>query len=613
MNPSEHKPAPTPSVIHIGGASGFWGDSSIGTFQLLKVPGLNYITYDYLAELTMAIMAGMRMKNPEHGYALDFVELMKRALPAAKAKGIRIIANAGGLNPDGCAKALKEALAESLPDVIIGVVAGDDVSSTLAKLRKEGVELKDQHTNMDAPPFFLTANAYLGAFPIAAALDAGADIVITGRVVDSAMTLGALIHEYKWTPLHLNEMAQGSLAGHIIECGAQATGGLFTDWELVPDWANIGYPIVSVEADGSFEVSKPEGTGGLINKAVATEQMLYEISDPSNYALPDVVCDFTAVEITETDTNRVRIAGAQGKAPSDVYKVCATYPDGFRCIGLLSVVGFHAEAKARRTAEAILERTRNIFKAMNLPDYTRAYYEVIGSETELGPHRKVQLGHEAIVRIAITHSDKKAATVFSKEIAPAGTSFAPGTSGNFGMGRPNVTPLVKLFSCFVPKDSIQASVKINKESLNYTELKHPTTAASGQSDSNTQHPSNSGSINAPEKLDLSKMRGKRLIDIAHGRSGDKGNTSNIGIVARQPEYWPVLQAILTPERIRSYLAHLVQGGVSVFELPRVQGFNIVMQGALDGGGMSSMRNDPLGKGMAQILLTMPLDFEPNPA
>ncbi|MDH4396524.1 MAG: DUF1446 domain-containing protein [Limnobacter sp.] len=593
----------TTKAIHIGGASGFWGDSSIGTFQLLNVPGLNYITYDYLAELTMAIMAGMRMKNPEHGYALDFVELMKRALPVAKAKGIRIIANAGGLNPDGCAKALKEALAETLPDVKIGVVAGDDASSTLAKLRKEGVELKDQHTHMAAPPFFLTANAYLGAFPIAAALDAGADIVITGRVVDSAMTLGALIHEYKWTPSHLNEMAQGSLAGHIIECGAQATGGLFTDWELVPDWANIGYPVVSVEVDGSFEVSKPEGTGGLINKAVATEQMLYEISDPANYALPDVVCDFTTVSIRETGTNRVRIEGATGKAPSELYKVCATYPEGFRCIGLLSVVGFNAEAKARRTAEAILDRTRAMFKSMNLPDYSRAYYEVIGSETELGPHRKVQLGHEAIVRIAITHSDKKAAAIFSKEIAPAGTSFAPGTSGNFGMGRPNVTPLVKLFSCFVSKNDIKPKVTINSQALEYAEPQHP--GSTDQTSSSTKL----GSINEPLPTPLpAALKGKQLIDIAHGRSGDKGNTSNVGIVARNPEYWPLLQSILTPERVKKYLSHLVKGEVHTFELPQVHAFNVVMQSALDGGGMSSMRNDPLGKGMAQILLTMPLDF-----
>ena len=586
---------PIPQSIKIGGACGFWGDSSLGTEQLLKVPGIQYITYDYLAELTLAIMAGMRMKNPEHGYALDFIDLMKRALPAAKSKGIKIIANAGGLNPAGCAAALQQAMTEAGHTIQIGVVSGDDATITLGQLRKDGVELRDQHSGQAAPPFFLTANAYLGAFPIAAALDAGADIVITGRVVDSAMVLGALVHEYRWQTTDLDQLAQGSLAGHIVECGAQATGGLFTDWQRVPDWANIGYPIVEVAADGSFELSKPEGTGGLVNKAVATEQLLYEIHDPANYALPDVVCDFTMVKIEETGPNRVRIDGATGKAPSDQYKVCATYPEGFRCIGMLSIVGFDAQAKARRTGEAILERTRAMFKRQGLADYTRTSIEIIGSETDLGPHAQVQLGHEAMMRIAITHSDKKAAAIFSREIAPAGTSYAPGTSGNFGMGRPNVTPLVKMFSCFVPKHMQTAVVKLGGESIGYQEPEHPKPSA----DIPHSAEKSLDNISIPGEL-----LGKPLIEIAHGRSGDKGDTSNVGIVARKPEYWPLLRHLLRPENVKNYLAHLVKGEVHTFELPQVQAFNLVMKEALDGGGMTSMRNDPLGKGMAQVLLKM---------
>lgn len=586
---------PTPNTIKIGGACGFWGDSSQGTEQLLKVPGIQYITYDYLAELTLAIMAGMRMKNPEHGYALDFIDLMKKALPVAKSKGIRIIANAGGLNPAGCAAALQQAMTEAGHTIRIGVVSGDDATGTLGQLRKDGVELRDQHSNQAAPPFFLTANAYLGAFPIAAALDAGADIVITGRVVDSAMVLGALVHEFKWQTTDLNPLAQGSLAGHIVECGAQATGGLFTDWQQVPDWANIGYPIVEVSADGSFELSKPEGTGGLVNKAVATEQLLYEIHDPANYALPDVVCDFTTVNIEETGSNRVRICGATGKAPSDLYKVCATYPEGFRCIGMLSIVGFDAHAKARRTGEAILERTRAMFKRQGLADYTRTSIEIIGSETDLGPHAQVQLGHEAMMRIAITHSDKKAAAIFSREIAPAGTSYAPGTSGNFGMGRPNVTPLVKMFSCFVPKHMQTAVVQVSGEPVQYLEPEHPKARVE-------THPITERSF---EKVTVPReLLGKPLIEIAHGRSGDKGDTSNVGIVARKPEYWALLQHLLRPENVKNYLAHLVKGEIHTFELPQVQAFNLVMKEALDGGGMTSMRNDPLGKGMAQVLLNM---------
>lgn len=586
---------PTPHTIKIGGASGFWGDSSLGTEQLLQVPGIQYITYDYLAELTMAIMAGMRMKNPEHGYALDFIDLMKKALPVAKYKGIRIVANAGGLNPSACAAALQKTMDDLGQSVRIGVVSGDDATATLGQLRKEGIELKDQHSGLSAPPFFLTANAYLGAFPIAAALDAGADIVITGRVVDSAMVLGALVHEYKWQPTDLDQLAQGSLAGHIVECGAQATGGLFTDWQDVPDWANIGYPIIDVAADGSFELSKPEGTGGLVNKAVTTEQLLYEIHDPANYALPDVVCDFTTVHIENTGPNRVRIHGATGKAPSDLYKICATYPEGFRCIGMLSIVGFDAKAKAQRTGEAILERTRAMFKRQGLGDYTRTSIEIIGSETDLGPHATVQLGHEAMIRIAITHTDKKAASIFSREIAPAGTSYAAGTSGNFGMGRPNVTPLVKMFSCFVPKHLQAPKVEVAGQAIDYAEPAHPVPQGTPAAEYADAPPS----VKIPAEL-----LGQPLIAIAHGRSGDKGDTSNVGIVARKPEYWPLLQHMLQPANVKAYLAHLVKGEIHTFELPQVQAFNLVMKEALDGGGMTSMRNDPLGKGMAQVLLNM---------
>ena len=586
---------PTPNSIKIGGACGFWGDSSLGTEQLLQVPGIQYITYDYLAELTLAIMAGMRMKNPEHGYALDFVDLMKKALPVAKSRGIRIVANAGGLNPSACAAALQKTMDELGHGVRIGVVSGDDATATLGQLRREGVVLKDQHSGQAAPPFFLTANAYLGAFPIAAALDAGADIVITGRVVDSAMVLGALLHEYKWQPSDLNQLAQGSLAGHIVECGAQATGGLFTDWKDVPDWANIGYPIVDVAADGSFELSKPEGTGGLINKAVATEQLLYEIHDPANYALPDVVCDFTTVHIEDSGPNRVKIHGATGKSPSEMYKVCATYPEGFRCIGMLSIVGFDAQAKAQRTAEAILERTRAMFKRQGLADYTRTSIEIIGSETDLGPHATVQLGHEAMMRIAITHMDKKAASIFSREIAPAGTSYAAGTSGNFGMGRPNVTPLVKMFSCFVPKHLHPPKVTVAGQALDYSEPAHPVAHSQPVE----------AAHNAPAHTKIpANLIGKPLIEIAHGRSGDKGDTSNVGLVARKPEYWSLLQHVLQPAKVKAYLAHLVKGDIHTFELPQVQAFNLVMKEALDGGGMTSMRNDPLGKGMAQVLLNM---------
>lgn len=585
--------------IKIGGACGFWGDSTIGTAQLLEAEGLNYLTYDYLAELTLAIMAGMRMKNPEHGYALDFVQLMTKTLPKAKAKGIKIIANAGGLNPQGCANAIKQALSDHMPDLKIGVIDGDDANTAIAEAKKAGHTFTDQQSGAPMPPFLLTANAYLGAFPVAKALQEEADIVITGRVVDSAMTLGALIHEFGWGPKDLNQLAQGSLAGHMIECGAQATGGLFTDWNLVPNWANIGYPIVEVEQDGGFTLSKPNNTGGLINAAVATEQLLYEIHDPGHYILPDVVCDFSEVSIRNTRENEVFIDGAKGYSPPDSYKVCCTYPDGFRCIGLLSIVGFEAEAKARRTAQEILERCSNLLDQQNLAPFTKTYFEVIGSETDLGPHRQVTLGHEAVVRIVVVHPDKKGAAIFSREVAPAGTSYACGTSGNFGMGRPNVSPLVKLFSTLLPKEAVSPNITINGQSVAYIDAPQgvkPTTVSTENADKQILD-----KFSPPPSV-----YGKPLIHIAHGRSGDKGNTSNIGLVARSEEYWPLLQHQITVESVQSWLGHLGELEIKIYRLPNLRALNVVIGKALDGGGMTSMRNDPLGKGMAQLLLKMPI-------
>src|SRR4030095_15083440 len=324
-------------IVRIGGASGFWGDSMVGAPQLVASGMIDYLVFDYLAETTMAILAAARAKKPELGYATDFVDsAMRQVLPEVMQRGIKVIANAGGINPQGCADALK-ALADSLGlSPRIAVVEGDDVGALMPALRDEGV--RDMFTGEACPAQVLSANAYLGALPVARALAAGADIVITGRGVDSAVTLGALTHEFGWTPQEYDRLAGGSLAGHIIECGCQATGGLFTDWQRVPGWATIGYPIVQGRADGSFTLTKPEGTGGLVAPAPAAGQLLYEIGDPGAYALPDVRCDLREVTIEAEGEGRVRVSGARGLAPTDGYKVSATAMQGFRAAGTLVIV-----------------------------------------------------------------------------------------------------------------------------------------------------------------------------------------------------------------------------------------------------------------------------------
>ena len=579
-------------TVSIGGASGFWGDSVTGPLQLVASGRLDFLVFDYLAELTMSLLASARMKNAELGYATDFVSVAMRAvLKDALAQNIRIIANAGGVNPRGCAAALQALAAELGVSVRIAVVEGDDVMALLPALRGEGV--RELQSARPLPDKVVSANAYLGALPIKAALDAGAQVVITGRCVDSAVTLGALMHTFEWRADDYDRLAAGSLAGHILECGCQGAGGLHTDWEAVPDWAHSGYPIAECRADGSFIVTKPEGTGGLVTTATVSEQLLYEIGDPARYVLPDVVCDFTQVTMTKTGEHRVEVRGARGLAPTPDYKVSATYADGYRATSQLTIVGIDADRKARHTAEAILERTRGLFRQLGLPDYSATHIETLGSAYLFGPHQPNVPRFESVMWLAVTHPNKQALELFAREIAPAGTSWAPGTTG--AGGRPSVVPAIKQYAFLIDKARVRARVTLLGEEG--FDIAVPTGGA-------TLEPS--AAAQASVALPPGPTREVPLIELAYARSGDKGDTSNIGVIARRPEDLPLLRAQLTAEAVAAYLAHVVKGRVTRYDLPGIHALNFVCEQALGGGGMASLRNDPLGKGMAQVLLTMPV-------
>ncbi|HWV05136.1 acyclic terpene utilization AtuA family protein [Ralstonia sp.] len=579
-------------TISIGGASGFWGDSITGPMQLVASGRLDFLVFDYLAELTMSLLASARMKNAELGYATDFVSVAMRAvLKDALAQNIRIIANAGGVNPRGCAAAL-HALADELGvRVRIAVVEGDDILPLLPALRDEGVH--ELQSGRPLPDKMVSANAYLGALPIKAALDAGAQVVITGRCVDSAVTLGALMHHFGWAIDDYDRLAAGSLAGHILECGCQGAGGLHTDWEAVPDWAHSGYPIVECRADGSFIVTKPDGTGGLVTPATVGEQLLYEIGDPARYVLPDVVCDFTQVTMAQAGEHRVEVRGARGLAPTPDYKVSATYADGYRATGQLTIVGIDADRKARRTAEAILERTRGLFRQLGLPDYSATHIETLGSAYLFGPHQPNVPRFESVMWLAVTHPSKQALELFAREIAPAGTSWAPGTTG--AGGRPSVVPAIKQYAFLIDKARVQARVTLLGG--DGFDIAVPTGGAALEA---------STAAAASDALPAGPTREVPLIELAYARSGDKGDISNIGVIARRPEDLPLLRAQLTEDAVAAYLAHVVRGRVTRYDLPGIHALNFVCEQALGGGGMASLRNDPLGKGMAQVLLTMPV-------
>ena len=586
-------------IVRIGGASAFWGDSGVAAPQLVRRAKVDYLMFDFLAEVTISIMVNARRRDPTKGYAGDFVTVaMAQVLREVKQQGIKVVTNAGGMNPQGCVDALKALAAEQGVDVKIACVEGDDLLPQVESLR----DAKEMFSGAAMPETIVSINAYLGALPIARALAAGADIVITGRCADSSMALGPLIHEFGWASDDWDRLSAGTLVGHILECGAQATGGLHTDWEKVERWDDIGYPIAECKADGSFVVTKADGTGGLVTPATVGEQLLYEIGDPAAYIVPDVVCDFRDVRIAQVGKDRVEVKGARGRPTSATYKVSATYTDGWRAFGNLTVVGIDAAKKAQRTAEAILARTRTMFRDLNVGDYTETSIEILGAEQQYGPHARVTDAREVVMKLGVRHVDRRALEIFAREISPAGTSWSPGTTGNFGGGRPDPAPVVRLFSFLVDKDAANVSVAMDGERI-------PVDIPRGQAILIPAVPLTPAEPTYAGANDLAAPT--RLIDLVWARSGDKGDSANIGIIARDPALMGVLRAELTAERVRTYFAHLVDGDVTRFDLPGFNAMNFLMTRALGGGGAASLRNDPLAKGFAQMLLDLEISVPSN--
>ncbi|MCZ6862171.1 MAG: DUF1446 domain-containing protein, partial [Alphaproteobacteria bacterium] len=550
----------------------------MGAPQLVRSEGLDYLIFDYLAELTMSILARARARDAGAGYAGDFVSVaMKSVIGEIAARGIRVVSNAGGVNPSACAAALRACADEAGVALKITTVEGDDLLGRADDFRADGVT--EMFSGAPFPDELMSVNAYFGAFPIASALDAGAQIVITGRCVDSALALGPLIHEFGWRADDFDALAAGSLIGHILECGAQATGGLHTDWASVADWPAIGYPIAECTADGSFFLTKPDATGGLIEPQVVSEQMLYEVGDPGAYLLPDVSCDFTQVAMEPAGKDRVRVSGARGNPPSDSYKVSATYLDGYRATAMLTIIGREAKAKAERTADAILTRVRRIFRARNLADFSATDIEVLGAEAAYGPHSRALDAREIVLKLAVAHPDKAALEIFGREVSPAGTSWAPGTTGF--SGRPKAQPKVAMFSFLAPKETAMPRLTVDEQARAFDA---PTTGALPKP-----------ALAATYGNDLHQVpEGARiavpLIALAYARSGDKGDSANIGVIARRPEFIALIHEEVTPARVKDYFAHLVEGTVERFDVPGIGAFNFLLTQALGGGGMASLRN-----------------------
>ena len=582
-------------TVKIGAATAFFNDSRIGIAQLLeKAEGLDYIIFDFLAESVMGGLGRGMANGTGQGFAADFVDgYILPHLSDLLDRRIRIVANAGGLNPAACAEALRIGAEAAGLKVCIGVVDGDNLTSRVDEII--GADTHDMFDGssvlekVEAADHINALVAYTGAFPIAAALAAGADIVITGRAVDSAMALGPLIHEFGWGPDDFDLLAAGTLAGHLLECSAQVTGGTFTDWRDVPDWAGIGMPIGECSADGGLVITKPEGTGGLVTVGTVSEQLLYEVSDPQRYYVADVICDFTDVRLEQIGPDRVSVSGARGLGRTLTYKASITYDAGWRATALIPIIGLESAAKAQRLGEELFTRTSAMLRQSKLPPYTRTRCDVIGGE---GPGATTSL-----CRLVADHPDQAGAALLVREQSSGISHMSVGISLSLNAA---VRPVQRIAGFLVPKSLVSQTVTVDSANVPFVSK---TNAAGKEQDASAP------ALPAlPDDADPKQT--VPLIRLAWARSGDKGNLFNVAVIARKPEYLAYIAATLTPEVIGKYYGRQLSAGrilpVERFSVPGLSALNFVVGDSMDGGVLASTSIDPVAKGMAQLLLDFPI-------
>ena len=581
-------------TVRFAASAAFWGDTPRAGAQVLRADDIDYLVSDYLAEITMALLARARAKDPSVGYVTDAVRDLSALLPEVHARGIKVVTNAGALNPVGCAQALQAAADDLGLALRVAAVQGDDLMPAQERILSAGAQ--DMFTGEAIPTGISSMNAYLGARPIALALDAGADIVVTGRCVDAAVVLGPLMHEFEWTDADYDLLAAGTLVGHIIECGPQCTGGLFTDWDTVPGWDEMPFPIADVHRDGSAIISKPPGTGGLVAVGTVSEQILYEIGDPGAYVMPDVVCDWREVQLAQDGPDRVAVRGARGSAPTTSYKVTASYQDGYRVMATAMFAGWQAAGRARRAGEALIERTNRILAEGGQAPLAQASVEVVGGGYMPGAESLAQTGAEAVLKVGARHQERAALEVFAQEFIPFGL-VAQGMTGVYA-GRPRVAPIFRVFHLLADKAATPVRILLGDDVLEVSVAPgtHGAVLATPQLEAAPDLAgSAAGDVEVP------------LVRLAWARSGDKGDRANVGVIARRPEFLPLLRQQLTAARVAGFFARFAPSTVRRWELPGLHALNFLIDDVLGGaGGTSTLRYDPQGKSYAAMLLTVPI-------
>lgn len=586
-------------TLRIGNAHGFWGDRLEAAAEMLAAePDLDFITLDFLAEVSLSLLAAERARDANGGWPHDVLEVLQSLAPYWRGGGsCKFIANAGGLNPQAAAQACRETLAAAgCGHLRVAVVDGDDVLPQVLAASADAPLLKNLDTGRplaDVRDKLLTANAYLGAPGIAEALNRGADVVITGRIADPSLTVGPCVHHFDWDWDDWDRLAAATVAGHLIECGTQVTGGISTDWLELSGAERIGFPIVEVAADGTVVVTKPRGSGGRVNQQTVKEQLLYEIGDPGAYLSPDATVSFLSLNVVDEGNDRVRVTGARGRPAPPTYKVSATFRDGFRAQGELTIFGVDAVAKARRAGEGILQRLR-----ADGANFDEAVVECIGAGACDPAERGVSAGApsaETVLRIAVRSESEEPVQQFSRAMMSLVTAGPPGTTG-YAAGRPRVQPMYRYWPCLIEREKVAERVTLlepSPQSSMASQAVRPTAAPRNpqpKQPTALQH-----QITAPPAA-------SRLSHIAYARSGDKGTSANIGVIARKESDFDRLQNFLTTDRVAEFYGIDDSSRVSRYELPNLAALNFVVREIL----ASPLRTDAQGKALGQVLLTMPI-------
>ncbi|MDR3670967.1 MAG: DUF1446 domain-containing protein [Holophaga sp.] len=599
----------TGRLIRIGNAGGYWGDDPYALRrQVLGEVPLDYIAIDYLAELTMSILQKQKAKDPAAGYARDFVTQVEPLLEQILLKRIRIISNAGGVNPEACAEALAQVARAKGLKLRIAVVEGDDITARVPGFLAAGVPLDNLETGAPFPAQagLLAANAYFGAMPVAESLAFDPHIVICGRVTDTGLTLGPLIHAFGWGPADYDLLAAGIVAGHIIECGAQATGGNFTDWKKVPSFLDLGFPIVECAADGGFTVTKQPGSGGLVSCQTVREQLLYEMGEPRSYLTPDVIADFASVRLEPDGPDRVRVWGIQGRPPTDLLKVSMATRDGFKASGTLIICGPDARAKADTFAQVFWQRLERELDLAGLPRLEHTGTECVGDDAThrgLDPHPPAS---EILLRLSARTIHRESLEPFRK-LLPSMILSGPAGVAVTG-GAPAISEVVGYWPALLPRKLAQPTVRVLEERgsgrlepiLATEPLPWPATPgpapAPELADPWPAFPEGGPSLRVP------------LMRIAHARSGDKGDTANIGLIGRSAECYAWMRDHIDAPRVQAWFSGHCRGAVTRHPVPLLWALNFLLEEALGGGGTLSLNLDAQGKTLAQALLRCPVEL-----